>query len=222
MKLMTFTTKDIKENIALQLGENLKQDGFTYKKVKNEFICKRGDFTFIFNLLQTTWSDHYSLDVRLYISVHSIEDIYEKILSKTHRLTIGNEIGRIYNSSDGRQVENGDLHILLFQDEDVMAAAETLDSYYRRIAKPYYERYKTLQAIDDIINNPPFEHCPAHVGGRFDNRCIKGLIVARLVNNPDFEKLVTIYDEEIKGTMNAESIDNYHKVKDYLMHNRIK
>jgi hypothetical protein len=71
------------------------------------------------------------------------------------------------------------------------------------------------------MNNAPFEHCPADVGSGFDGRCMKGLIVARLVNNPKYDDLVAIYDEEIKGTMNAESIENYYKVRDYLMYNRI-
>ena len=51
---------------------------------------------------------------------------------------------------------------------------------------------------------------------------MKGLIVARLVNNPSYENLVTTYDEAIKETMNTESIENYYKVKEYLMYNRIK
>lgn len=222
MKLITFTARSIKESIALQLGEKLKLDGFTYKKASNEFICKKGDFTYFFNLLQTSWSDHHSIDVRLYISQKSIEDIYEKIVGKSHKLTIGNEIGRIYKSPDGREIINGDLHILLMQNEDIIAAIETLEAYYENIAKPYYESYKSLEAIDDIINNPPFEHCPAHVGGRFDNRCMKGLIVARLVDNPNYEHLVATYDEVIKGTMNTESIENYYKVREYLKYNRIK
>lgn len=221
MKLITFTAKNIKETISLQLGEKLIADGFVYKKTNNEFICKHGGFTYIFNLLQSSWSDHHSLDVRLYISQKDIEDIYEKIIGKSHKLTIGNEIGRIFRSPDGREVINADLSILLVHDEDVMAAVETLEGYYKRIAKPYFDKYKSLDALDNIINNPPFEYCPAHVGGSFDNRCMKGLIVAKLVNNPEYENLVAIYDEAIKETMNTESIENYYKVREYLMYHRI-
>jgi hypothetical protein len=50
---------------------------------------------------------------------------------------------------------------------------------------------------------------------------MKGLIVARLVNNQNYEKLVAIYDEEIKGTMNTNFIENYHKVREYLKYNKI-
>jgi hypothetical protein len=147
----------------------------------------------------------------------------ETIIGKLrYRKTIGQEIGRIYKSPDGRAVVNGDMTIWLRQNEDVESAIETLEWYYNDIAKPYFERYDTLDAIDDIINNPPFDHCPAHVGGNFDERCMKGLIVARLVDNPNYDQLVATYDEAIKETENSMSIENYHKVREYLIYNRVK
>ena len=223
MKLTTFKSKEIQSKIAIGLEKVLSVQGFSYKKTYNQFVCNQLDYTYIFNLLQTAWSDHYSLDVRLYISQKIVEDCLEEILgTQSHRLTIGNEIGRIYSSPDGRQVVNGDLHILMIQDEDIEAAVETLGGYYNNIANPYFHKYNNLAAIDNIINNPPFEHCPAYVGGRFADRCMKGLIVARLVSNPLYEKLVLIYDEAIRQTMNEASIADYCKVRDYLMYNRIK
>lgn len=223
MNLMTLKANDIKEKIALQLAEKLSKDAFVYKKTTNEFRCQKEGFTYIFNIEQVAWSNSHSLDVHLYVSQKQIEAILESIIGKQrHKITLGQELGRIYKSPDGREVINGNLSIWVRQDEDVEAAVETLEWYYNDIAKPYFERYNTLEAIDDVINNPPFEHCPAHVGGNFDERCMKGLIVARLVDNPNYEKLAAIYDEVIKETMNVVSIENYHKVREYLMYNRIK
>jgi hypothetical protein len=217
---MVSKSKEIKEKIALLLNDLLKQNGFVYKKTNNEFIRSENDCLFIFNMLLTAWSGYYSLEVRLYICQKKVEKIYEEVIGKSHKLTIGNSIERISKSSDGKDVVNGDMAILLSQDEDVDAAVETLKIYYEEIAKPYFERYRTLDAIDEIMNNPPFEFCPAHVGGNFDDRCMKGLIVARLVDNPNYNNLVAIYDEAIKETMNTESIDNYFKVKEYLADNQ--
>lgn len=220
---MTLKANEIKERIATELGGKLSKNELVYNKKMNEFRCSTGEYTYIFNIDQVVWSSSYSLHVRLYISQKKIEAILEKIIGKLrHKLTLGQEIERIYKSPDGREVVKGNLSVWLRQDEDVDAAVETLEWYYNEIAKPYFVKYNTLEAIDDIMNNPPFDHCPADVGGNFDNRCMKGLIVARLVDNPNYEKLVTIYDEAIKETMNAESIENYYKVREYLMYNRIK
>lgn len=223
MKLMTLKSNDIKEKIAIQFGDKLSKEGFVYKKTMNEFRCIKGDFAYIFNIEQVAWSNSHSLNVRLYISQKKVEDILEKIIGKLrYRKTMGQEIGRIYKSPDGRAVVNGDMTIWLRQDEDVGSAIEALECYYNDIAKPYFERYNTLNAIDDIINNPPFEHCPAHVGGNFDERCMNGLIVARLVDSPKYDQLVAIYDEAIKETANSMSIENYHKVREYLDYNRVR
>lgn len=221
MKILTLKAKQVKELIAFGLTDIFVQDGFTYKKTINQFEKTQGDYTFIFNILITAWSSCSSISVRLYVSQRKIEAIYEKIVGKSHKLTIGNTIDRIYASPDGREVVNGDLAITIYFDDDVEAAVDSLERYYNTIAKPYFEKYQDLKSFDDIINNPPFEYSPANAGLGLDERCMKGLIIARLVNNPNYEKLVATYDEAIKRTMNAESIDNYHKVRDYLMYNQI-
>lgn len=222
MKILSLKAKQVKELVAFGLNDLFVQEGFVYKKTLNQFEKKQGDYTSIFNILITAWSNHFSIDVRLYISQTEIENIYERIVKKSQRLTIGNSIERIFGSPDGREVVNANMVINLYFDEDVEAAVESLENYYTKIAKPYFDKYQTLESIDDIINHPPFENNPAHVGGIFATRCMKGLIVARLVNNPSYENLVTTYDEAIKETMNTESIENYYKVKEYLMYNRIK
>ena len=168
-------------------------------------------------MLITYWTNYYSLDIRLFINQKKIEDVYEPIVGKSYKQTLGAEIGVIYSSSDGRKVTNDSLHLLLEKDEDIPEVVNTLKKYYELIAKPYFEKYSTLEAIDDIMNNPPFEHNPAHVGGTFANRYMKGLIVAKLVDNLNYENLVSTYNEAIKRTMNEESIEAYHKVREYLM-----
>jgi len=221
MKSITLKASEVKEKLSVGIGKELLNKGFVYKKGDNEFRRQEKDFTYIFNIEQVTWSDSYSLHVRLYISEKKIESTLERIIGKLrHKITLGQEIGRIYRRTDGKKVINGDLSIWLREDQDVEAAIESLSWYYRDIAVVYFNKYSSLEALDNIMNNPPFDHCPADVGGNFDDRCMKGLIVARLVNNPRYEELGAICDEAIKGTMNNESIDNYNKVREYLMYNR--
>lgn len=218
---MNLKSNGLKEKIALGVSKELITGGFIYKKAKNEFILSRLGLSFIFNILQTAWSNHFTLSLRLYISHTPVEAVYKNILGHSDGLTIGNTLERISKSPDGKQIVNGSMFITIYQELDIEPAIETLIHYYNEFAKPYYLRYQTLEALDDIINNPPFDYCPAHVGGGFADRCMKGLIVARLVKNLNYENLVQTYDEAIKETMNSESIENYYKVREYLMYNRI-
>ncbi|MDE3250127.1 MAG: hypothetical protein KGO82_15810 [Bacteroidota bacterium] len=214
-------TSEIKNRIVDGLTTKFNSIGFSFQKKRFEFIGERNGQKFVFNLLITSWSGYWTVSVRLFISILAIERVYEAILGKSHSLTMGNTIERISKSQDGRRIVNGDMSIIIYHIEDVEAAIETLTRYYDTIAVEYFSKYNNLKAIDDIFNHAPFDHCPAHVGGSFDERCMKGLIVAKLVDNRDYEKLSTIYDDVIKGTLNENSITNYYKVKEYLMYNRI-
>ena len=219
---MNFKSKDIIKRIASGISEIMDQSDFIYKKTKNEFIRNINKDYFSFNMGLYSFGNEYSLNIQLRISNNRIEDLLEKIIGKSHRITLGNTIERIAKSPDGRKIINGSMFITLIQEEDIDSAIETLERYFTTIAKPYFAKYRTLEAIDDILNNAPFEHCPADVGGNFDHRCMKGLIVSRLVDNPQHNHLVSTYDEAIKETMNTQSIENYYKVREYLMYNRIK
>ena len=225
MKAITLKVKDIKQYINEDFGQMMAVEGFEYKKTNNEYYYKRGGYTYRYNLLLTAWSASYSITLRLYISQHQIEGIYESVLGKSrHGLTFYQSmIERLYYSSDGRKNGKGDdLTIDIVNDEGIYTTIETLKHYYHQIAKPYFGRFKTLEAFDDFINNPPFEYSPAYVGCNTNERCMKGLIVAKLVNNSNYEKLTAIYDELIKGTLSdvqPDSITNYNKVKEYLADN---
>lgn len=217
---MSLKTPEIKERIAQELTPKLTGEGFVYKKGNNEYKWIDGNFTFIFRIELVSWSDHYSINVQLEISQSQIEHIEKTILGKRRQnVTIGADVGRVKLSPDGRKIVNGGLGIILSFEGDVDAAIESLLDYYKTIAKPYFIKYNSLLALDDIINNEPFEHCPAHVGGMFYERCIKGLIVAKLIRNPRYDELERIYNVAIKETFNESFITDYHNVREYLRTN---
>lgn len=226
MKQITLKVKDIRKSIAESLGSIMVEDGFEYKKTTNEFICKKNNCTYIYNLLLTSWSTSYWLDVRLWIRQEQIENVYESILGKSHGLTLSQHmLERILYSPDGRQNGKGNsLTISIVSDDDIFPAIEGLKNYYIEIAKPYFGRFITLETFDNFINSPPFEYSPAYVGTNTNERCMKGLITAKLVNSSNYNNLITIYDELIKKTLSdvqPNSVMNYNKVKEYLAHNKV-
>ncbi|MDX1954843.1 MAG: hypothetical protein SFU20_04865 [Chitinophagaceae bacterium] len=217
--------QEIKNRISVELNFKLITEGFVYKKSTNEFRRSTGSHTYIFSIDLLAWSDHYSINVRVYISERQVEDILEKILGKQrNRLTLGGDIATIKFSPDGKKVINQTLAIIILFEEDIAAAIETLYHYYVEIAKPFFDRYNSLESIDDIINSEPYDSIPAHVCANYDGRCMKGLIVAKLVNNPRYNELVVIYNDEMRETFidfRQEAIENYCKVRDYLNDNEL-
>jgi hypothetical protein len=224
---MNLRIDDIKKFIQNDFGSYIIDDGFVYKKTANEFIKIVGDFNYIINIWPVSWSSSYSVDMKLRISQRRVEDILEKILGKQrHRLTFSQDmLERIYYSPDGRKIVKGEgLGLWLYTDDDVYTQLQSLKIYYDNIAKPYFSKFADIDAMDDFINNPPFEHSPAYVGAHTNERCMKGLIIAKLVGNPTYDKLIGIYDEVIKRTLSdvqPDSITNYDKVKEFLEQNSI-
>ncbi|TCZ65207.1 hypothetical protein [Flaviaesturariibacter aridisoli] len=220
MKISTLNSKEIKDRISAKLALKLSVDGFVYNKSSNEFKCTIENYTYLFCIDQLTWSDHFSINVRVYISERQIEDLLERIIGKQrNRLTLGGDIAILKFSPDGRQVIPKTLTILLLFEEDIEAAVETLYQYYLEIAKPFFERYNSLEKIDSLINSKPYNSIPAHFCGNCDTRCMKGLVVAKLTNNPEYNSLLAIYDEEIRETFKdfrKEAIETFNKVIEYF------
>jgi hypothetical protein len=219
---MELKSQDIKNHISNTFGLEIKKDGFVYKKTNNEFVLIDGDYKFIFNIELTAWSTSYELNVHLRISQKEIENILETILGKQrHRLTLNQEmLERLYYSPDGRKNGKGEsLGVWMTKNEDILPLDKILKSYYENIAMPYFKLFSNLEAFDDYMNNPPFEYPPAYIGGALKNRCMKGLIVAKLVQNPNYDELVATYDKWIKATISDVQPDaetNYIRVRNYM------
>jgi hypothetical protein len=216
MKEITYKSKEIKERIFSSIMNEYLKSGFYLKKSRDEFVLTKDGYSNIIHFRFTAWSLFHSLDIALYISVHSVEKMLKSITGESTNITMGNDISYIYNSPNGREIIHRVMAIDIRQNEDVDAAAETAIIYLNKIAIPYFNLYNNLYEINNIFNRPPFDYIPANLGGSLDDRCMRGLIIAKMVNSPDLEFLVNTYNNLIKRTPPG-SISQYVHVRDYLL-----
>ncbi len=221
MKLISLKSEEIKDRIAKEVGFLIANEGFSYKKTNNWFIKTKGDIENIFQMLFHTRTDHYAIEIFLYIRHKKVEKILRRIIGDSTNITLGNTLGVIFNSPDGREVVHNNMEILLIENADIEAACESISFFFQGIARTYFEQFENLEAIDDIVNNAPFDYTPANVGGTFGDRCMRGLVINRLLKKENFIDLIAIYNDEIKGTLNEQIIAEYEKVRDFLMYNKI-
>lgn len=212
--------KDVREKIADSLKDFLSSDNFVYKKSLSEFVSESEDFKYIIHLSFISWNTHISLTVSIYLTSLKVQKVFNGILKEKYNYSIGNELATIFNSRNARDVVQGNLNIIIRDGKSLDEAVETLQYFYEEIATPYFKKYSSLEILDDIINNPPFSHNPAHVGGDFALRCINGLIIATLIKSTRFFDVMAVYDEEIKTTP-PEAIEDYETVREYLKYNRV-
>ena len=93
--------------------------------------------------------------------------------------------------------------------------AEKLLNGFKQVAVPYFLNNSSVARIDQLINTKP-EECKVHT--QDDNqRIIKGIIAAKLNNNPSLEKLIRIYDQQlIDRDMLKETMEEMIRLKNIL------
>lgn len=216
--MLTYKVNEIKNIVANGIGTKLVQDGFKF--YKSAFCYKKETSDNIYEISIPIYKMRFGIVVKtmLYVSNKAIEDFNSNLDEQNKRITLALEIHRFFNSPDGRTYKAGpSLDIIISDDSIVNFLFEKFNKYYQEIIKPYFESFTSLTDFDVAFNNPPFDYSPANVGTGGGERCTKGLIVAHLVDNPKFNELVDIYDLKILETYHSLSIQNYNKVKNYIM-----
>lgn len=81
--------------------------------------------------------------------------------------------------------------------EDILEWVKIVGKFYEEYAVPFFEKYHSLDAIDKLLNENPTEKVIYldDLGWRI----IKGLIVAKLNNNPKYKELRDYYYSEVES-----------------------
>jgi|SRR6218665_1400312 len=81
--------------------------------------------------------------------------------------------------------------------EDIKEWGKTIRKFYEEYAVPFFEKYNTVEAVDKLLNENPTErviYCD-DLGWRI----IKGLISAKLNQNPKYDELRDYYKSEVES-----------------------
>ena len=81
--------------------------------------------------------------------------------------------------------------------EDIIEWGKIVRKFYEEYAVPFFEKYNTIDAIDKLLNDKPTEKVIYldDLGWRI----IKGLIVAKINNNPKYNKIRDYYKSEVES-----------------------
>lgn len=81
--------------------------------------------------------------------------------------------------------------------EDIIEWGKIVRKFYEEYAVPFFEKYNSVDAIDKLLNENPTEKVIYldDLGWRI----IKGLIAAKLNNNPKYNELQDYYKSEVES-----------------------
>jgi hypothetical protein len=81
--------------------------------------------------------------------------------------------------------------------EDIIEWGKIVRTFYEEYAVPFFEKYNTVDAIDKLLNENPSERVV--ILDDLGWRIIKGLIAAKLNNNPKYNELRNYYKGEVES-----------------------
>lgn len=149
-----------------------------------------------------TGAKGFLIEPYIWVGVKGIEKYYKKITinkelkTDVNFVTIGNSIANLLANPDGLYAhKNKSLDLNVFEERHIPIIAVQLLKQFKEVALPYCLNNATVTVVDKLINTKPNEY---KVHTMNDNtRILKGIIAAKLNNNPHLDELIKIYDKQI-------------------------
>jgi|GEM_PF-1865529 len=136
------------------------------------------------------------------INIPEIERYYKEININAELkndwdfITVGNSIANLLANPDGiNRRRNQSLDLFVFKEQHLENVALEILKQFKQVALPYFLANNTVKKVDELLNKCPREYCVHMSNDLF--RFIKGLIAAKLNNNPQLENLLSIYTQLI-------------------------
>ena len=188
---MTSTGKTrFRARLMRSLEADLKVHGFTLKLAREVFLRKWADRTDRFRLVFLDGKPGYDVQIDIAVRFERVEEIFHRssgfpAKSQKNTPTVVANVGELM-AKDFRAYRSR-----IISEGDIPSAAQEIVEVFRGIALPYYDKFGSLSAVDHELNERPFERTPNR--GTPWLRCSAGIIVAKLVNRPNFTDLEACY-----------------------------
>jgi len=190
----------------------LSREGFKFISTKEKFVRSREGLSDVFQLVCLNGKPGWRIQPNIGIRVDALEDIFHEISGTEKRYqkntcSIGGGVGNIFYG-DNRKCE-----FVLISDADVAIAVEGVEKVFHEFAMPYFEKYGSIYAIDELLNTSPSERS-RHRGPWL--RCSTGVIAAKLSNRENYDAIVSVYAETMKTIDNGVHVARFKALLDVL------
>ncbi len=209
-----FSKSDIQNSIQQAFHTKLENLGFEpiiYPKgLQYKKVFSGGFQSCIFSILkheQAFWVE-MSIGVRI--------DIVEKIANQfTLVLKDFQEESHTILSTYGRITGQPYFRFKVENKEDLGRACEKMGDFLEEIGLDFMEDNSQIKAIDRLINRHPEK--PSRFIYNESHRCIKGIIVAQMAQNPQLKTLIRAYHVVLqKHSLRDKMLPQYLKLVKYL------
>jgi hypothetical protein len=180
----------LRAGLSRSVGAEIKVHGFALKSSKNVIVRKWADRTDSFQLFLSNGEPGYLVQMNVAVRFERVEEIFHR--SSGYPAKSQKDTATIATTVD--DLVASDLRPYWFRivsEDDIPSVTRRIVEAFCGIALPYYDKFGSLSAIDHELNDRPRE--PTRNRGFPWLRCSAGIIVAKLVNRPNFAELEACY-----------------------------
>lgn len=176
---------EVKKEIKKEFESLLKPLGYKSKIDSQgcEFNLAKEDYELTIGFGVANYFEVFTTSIYIGIGIFKIQNIEKTVFDGSYYGTISSNVGNYFNELNYRyQIKT---------QEDIEEWGKIARKFYTEYAVPFFEKYNSVAAIDKLLNENPTEkviYC-YDMGWRI----IKGLIAAKLNNNPKYNELRDYY-----------------------------
>lgn len=175
------TNNELKDVALSYLSTELEKSGFKLNKSLAEFTRKDKEGWQKFQLIFLTRNAGWEINLGMLIRKNVVEDIYHRASyyePKYHKSTptIGITIQEYLNDGEEHRY-------YLNSESDLDSCIGGIIKEFKSVALPFFDKYQSVEAIEKAINVKNGKSIFA--GVKYEGNM--GIILAKLVNNPDFD-----------------------------------
>lgn len=205
------TKKDfLKQKLLKKISGKLYKEDFTLNKSLAEFTKKNIGGWNKFQIVFLDRSNKWELNPSMLIRKNVVEGIFHQISEFEPRYqkgtpTIGVSIEE-YVSNGGKY------RFILSEEGEIDEIAESLIKIFHEIALPFFSKFDSLEEIESAVNKDPNDILLT--GGIFKG--FKGIILARLLNRPNYIELSKTYSRYYQKFSNGFYLHEYNNLLNLL------
>jgi hypothetical protein len=209
---MTLSSEFVFTYLSDALAPALKADGYRWLPQKHQFRTetKHGFRNLILSV--APYDDLVLIEGHLGLRLDPIEDIVKQFTrtlpgfypdAHSALISEGKLLGQPYLRHEAKDSDQLD------------AVAEHLLHFWRAKGHAFLAQYDTLHGIDHLLNHDPTR--PSLYLPNQAHRCLKGVVVARLMQRPDFDELASQHATALAQTPTGSLLmDGYQRLVGYL------
>lgn len=206
--------KSLEISLYNHLGNFLSKKQFTLLPDYKQF--RRSTDTGFQNLIVSSsrYADELWIEVNIGVRVDMVEDFAQQFLDipieyRQHANTLITSFGRL---SDTKY-----LRYKIVNQEDVEICFEAIKDFMNDRGFEFLDYTSHLKNLDVIFNEKP--HKPSKFLYNQTHRCFKGLIIAKITDNPHFLKLLDQYQATLERMQTSDrEMENFMKLVNFLLY----